>query len=163
MKDDFIDKILQYYDKPVSFALTWIEETKALHPEEVKWLRQFASDAQAFRAEAKFLLSEHQWAALKSHYSEYKANAKYQKELSRAREENAGHSRKIDKLEGELASALTELRIAELRLMIGKESIKEKGIPADMAKVIRMLVHPDKHNNSAAATKAFTFIQSVCK
>jgi hypothetical protein len=45
----------------------------------------------------------------------------------------------------------------------GRNATAEPAIPTEMARRLRMLCHPDKHNNSKAATIATEWLNKVLK
>lgn len=64
-----------------------------------------------------------------------------------------GENRKLKARVAEL-----EVENARLRMMSGSRQTTKTKIPGDILKLLVMLAHPDKHNNSPAATKATAWL-----
>ena len=150
-------------NKDVRYTLSWLSSTKTLPEEAICWLRERTADPKAFRDEVRWLLTDVQWAELMG-------------ELRCARAEQ-----RAKKAESATRAVKDQLRVAKAHIESMRRDVEferelrnniidaytaprqQQSIPQDMAKVIRMLVHPDRHNGSQASVKAFKYINEVVK
>jgi hypothetical protein len=88
----------------------------------------------------------------------------YQAENAQLRDALAQHPAREPSIELQAAKAEIErlkTRISLLELMQSFKQSAPPAIPQDIARLLRVLVHPDKHANSPAATRAFQWVQQT--
>jgi hypothetical protein len=135
-------------NKDVRITLKWLARTKALPEEAIEWLKGRTLNSKAFRDEVRWLLTDVQWAEL---LGELRC-ARLEQQLINAKAE----TRQALK---ERNDARAEARAMKYDPIWPRQA--PSALPPDMAKVIRMLVHPDKHNGSQASVKAFKYINEI--
>ena len=125
-------------------AMAWLNKA-ALDYEQWKGLHALRDHPDALRQACKEVLSQDQWRAL--------LNALRQKRYRK------GKGDECARLMRECEELRRERDMLRARLRERGQSLRD--VSPEMARLLRMLCHPDKHNGSKASEKAFAWLQKA--